>query len=107
MRPPATVRVTAGHITKGRRGDPHGCAIALAFRGTCPEASSFHVGGPTVLVCASPWDSWTAFLPPEAHEFIRLSGRRRWRKPKPVTFTLRWHRGAASALARSDLVVAA
>ena len=107
MRPPATVRVTAGHIGRGRRGDPHGCAIALAILGACPEASSIHVGGPTVLVSASPWDSWTAFLPPEAHEFIRQSGRRRWRKPKPVTFTLRWHRGAAPALAKSDLVVAA
>jgi hypothetical protein len=107
MRPPGAVRVTAGHITKGRRGDPHGCAIALAILGACPEASSIHVGGPTVVVSASPWETWTAMLPPEAHEFIGQFDRRRWRKPKPVTFTLLWHRGPASALARSDLVVAA
>jgi hypothetical protein len=101
------VRITARHIARGRRGDPHGCAIALAIFGACPEASSIHVGGPTVLVSASPWETWTAMLPPEAHEFIRQFDRRRWRKPKPVTFTLGWHRGAAPALAKSDLVVAA
>jgi hypothetical protein len=104
MRPAATVRVTAGRRC---RGDSHGCAIALAIRGACPQASSIHVGGPTVLVSAGPWDSWTAFLPPEAHEFIRLFDRRRWRKPKPVTFTLCWQRGAVLALTRADLVVAA
>ena len=107
MRAPGAVPVTTGHITKGRRGDPHGCAIALAILGARPEASSIHVGGPTVFVSASPWETWTAMLPPEAHEFIRQFGRRRWRKPKPVTFTLCWHRGTAPALAKSDLVVAA
>jgi hypothetical protein len=107
MRPPGAVRITAGHITKGRRGDPHGCAIALAIPGDCPEASSIHVGGPTVHLSASPWETWTAMLPPEAHEFIGQFGHRRWRKPKPVTFTLRRHRGAAPPLAKSDLVVAA
>ena len=89
MRPPGAVRVTTGHITKGRHNDPHGCAIALASPGTCPEASTIHVGGPTVLVSASPWETWTAMLPPEAHEFIRQSGRRRWRKPKPWQLTER------------------
>jgi hypothetical protein len=105
MRPPGVVRVTAGHIATGRRGDPYGCAIALAIPGTCPQAS-IHAGGPTVLVSASPWKTWTAMLPPKAHEFIRQSGRR-WRTPHLVTLTLHWHRGAAPALATPDLVVAA
>ena len=107
MRAPGAVPVTTGHITKGRRGDPHGCAIALAILGARPEASSIHVGGPTVLVSASPWETWTAMLPPETHEFVRQSGRRSWRKTRPVTFTLRWHRDAAPPLTKPALVVAA
>jgi hypothetical protein len=107
MRPPGAVHVTAGHIVTGHRDNPHGCAIARAIPGARPQARSIHVGAPTALVSASPWKTWTAMLPPEAHEFIRQPGRRRRRTPKPVTFTLRSHRGAAPALATSDLVVAA
>jgi hypothetical protein len=107
MRPPGAVRVTAGHIATGRRGDPHGCAIALAIPGTRPQTRSIHVGAPTALVSASLWETRTAMLPPEAHEFIRPAGRRRRRTPHLVTLTLRWHRGAAAALATPDLVVTA
>jgi len=107
MRPLGAVRVTAGHIATGRRGNPHGCAIALAISGACAESQQhprWRPHGPRERQPVGNLDGDAAARGARVHPPVR---------PPPLAQAQAGDAhaplapGRSAALAKPDLVVAA
>lgn len=83
-----TVKVTAGHISRGEQREPDACPIALALRDLHPGATIDVYNSFAVIFTGPAAADLTASLPPKASEFVEAFDH--GEDVEPLEFQLTW-----------------